>query len=135
MSDRGGWVLAGMVLATAVVFGAVVVVTGFLACGISGCGGGGFGPAFAPGQAQVGMLVAGVSLAPLALRLLRNRRRILQGVAAGVTIAAGAALAMVVLGLGPNGCPWGQSQARAGSDAFEPGALTCSGDRNAVPSN
>ena len=135
MADRRGWVLPGMVLATVVMFGAVVVVTGFLACGISGCGGGGFGPAFAPGQAQVGMLVAGVSLVPLTWHLLRGRRRLVHGGAAAIAVVAGAALAMVVLGLGPNGCPWGQSRATAASDAFEPGSLTCSDDRNAVPRN
>ena len=135
MVDRRGWVLLVMVSATVVVFGAVVVFTGLVACGVSGCSGGGFGPAFAPARAQAGLLVAGVSLMPLGWYLLRGRRRVLQGVAAVVAFAVGASLAMVVLRLGPNGCPWGQSRATASGDAFEPGSLTCSGDRNAVPPN
>ena len=135
MLDRRGWVMLVMVSVTVVVFGAVIVVTGVVACGISGCGGGGFGPAFAPAQAQVGLLVAGLSLVPLVWSLLRGRQRVLQVAAAALAVVLGAALAMVVLGLGPNGCPWGQSQALAGDGAFEPGSLTCSGDRNAVPPN
>ena len=135
MVDRRAWVLLVMVLLTVVGFGAMVVITGLVACGVSGCGGAGFGPAFAPVQAQVGLLVAGVSLAPLVWYLLRGRGRFLQGVGVVVAIGVGAALAMVVLRLGPNGCPWGQSQATASGDALEPGSLTCSGDRNAVPPN
>jgi hypothetical protein len=48
-------------------------------------------------------------------------------------VAAGAVLAMAVLGLGPHGCPLGQSRATAGPDAWSPGSATCSADRDALP--
>lgn len=119
-------------LVTVPVFGALVFATGFVACGISGCSGGGFGPAFAPRQAQVGLLLAGASLVPLALVGLR-RRRPWQRAAGAVGIGVvGSVLAMLVLGLGPNGCPQGQPQARTGPGGFTHGALTCSADRDAV---
>lgn len=127
------FVVLATVLATVLVFGVVVVVTGFLACGISGCSGGGFGPSFEPFQAQVGLLVAGLCLAPLALLSLRRRRRTYQVAGAAAVVAAGSVLAMIVLGLGPNGCPWGQARATAGDGAFSPGSLTCSADPDAVP--
>lgn len=109
----------------------VLFVTGLVACGISGCSGGGFGPSFAPRQAQVGLLLAGLVLLPLAWLVLRRlpvRRRL--AACAGVVVC-GALLAMTLLGLGPNGCPWGQARAVAGPDAFQPGAATCSSDEDA----
>jgi len=117
---------------TAAVFGVVVLITGFLACGVSGCSGGGFGPSFAPAQAQVGLVAAGLSLVPLALVCLSGRRlwRLVGGPAAFV---GGAVLAMVLLDLGPDGCPTGQSRAEAGAGAFAPGSSTCSGDPDALP--
>ncbi len=118
---------------TVVALGIVLVVTGFLACGISGCSGGGFGPSFAPVQAQVGLLFAGLTLLPLTLLGLHGQRRSFQAAGAAVAVVAGALLAMVVLGLGPNGCPVGQSRAVASDEGFSPGSATCSADRDAVP--
>ena len=126
-------IVLSAVLVTVLVFGTVVVVTGFVACGISGCSGGGFGPSFAPSQAQVGLMVAGLTLLPLALLGLRGRSRRYRLAGTAGVVAAGSVLAMIVLGLGPNGCPWGQSRATGGTGAFSPGALTCSADRDAVP--
>jgi hypothetical protein len=40
---------------------------------------------------------------------------------------------MLVLGLGPDGCPQGQARAVTGPEGFDPGSLTCSADRDAVP--
>jgi hypothetical protein len=111
----------------------VLVITGFVACGISGCSGGGFGPSFAPRQAQVALLVAGLVLLPfswLALHRLRRARR--AAASAGVS-AAGAVLAMIMTGIGPSGCPWSQTQAVSGPDAFAPGTRTCSSDDDARP--
>lgn len=124
-------VVAGVL--TAAVYAVVLVVTGFVACGISGCSGGGFGPAFAPRSAQVALVVAGLVPLPLAwlvLRRLPPRRR--AAACAGV-VAAAALGAMVALGLGPHGCPWDQTRAVAGPDAFEPGTATCSSDDDALP--
>ena len=118
-----------LVLATVVLFTAVVAVTRLVACGVSGCGGGGFGPAFSPRGAQIGLLVAGVALAPLTLYLVRGRRPPFRAAVSVGAVAAGSLAAMAVLGLGPNGCPWGQSQTIAGPGAFSPSALTCSSDR------
>lgn len=120
-------------VATLALFSLAVLVTGFLACGVSGCGGGGFGPAYAPVQAQIGLLVAGLTLLPLALLVLRRWRGALRALAAGATLALGSTLAMLVLGLGPDGCPWDQSRATAGPGAFHPGSRTCSADPHAVP--
>jgi len=134
MEHHRSWLFVVLTVVVAiVVFGVVVVVTGFVACGVSGCSGGGFGPSFAPLQAQVGLLAAGVSLLPLALLGLRGRRRRYQVAGAAAAFGAGSVLAMIVLGLGPNGCPWGQSRATAGAGAFSPGSLTCSADRDAAP--
>ena len=127
------WLLPAAVVLTSAVFGAGVVVTGYLACGVSGCGGGGFGPTFAPVQTQIGLLATGLCVLPLALLVLRRRRWAQRAAGTVGAVAAGSVLAMVALGLGPNGCPWGQSQATAGSQAFSPGSLTCSGDPNALP--
>ena len=124
-------VVAGLV--TAALFVGTLLVTGFLACGVSSCSGGGFGPVYAPVQAQVGLLVAGLTLLPLVLWLLRRSPRPVQ---AGVGLAAvlvGAVVAMVLLDLGPNGCPGGQTRATAGPEAVEPGSATCSRDPDAVP--
>jgi hypothetical protein len=118
-----------LVLATVAAFVGVVAVTRLVACGVSGCGGGGFGPTFSPREAQVGLLVAGTALAPLALYLARGCRPVFRAAVLAGAVAAGSLAAMAVLGLGPNGCPWGQSQAIAGPGAFSPGALTCSSDR------
>lgn len=123
------------VMVTVVVYGALLFVTAFLACGVSGCSGAGYGPAFSPSEAQVGLIVAGASLVPLTLLLLRGRRRLYQVAGASGVILAGSMLAMVLLGLGPNGCPSGQSRATTRSDAYLPGSLTCSSDRDAVPPN
>ena len=130
---RRSWLVVGAGLATAAGFGAATVVTGFLACGISGCGGGGFGPVYAPRTAQVGLLVSGLTGLPLALYLLRGRPRMVRAIGAGAAVVVAAGLAMLLLRLGPNGCPWGQSQATAGPDAFTPGSRTCSADRTALP--
>jgi len=119
-------------LLTVVAYGLALAVTGFLACGVSGCSGGGFGPAFSPGQAQVGLLVSGLVLVPLVVRLLRRHGRLVR-LGAGVgTVVLGALLAMALLDLGPDGCPSRQERATAGPEAFEPGSATCSGDRHAV---
>ena len=125
MRHRRGWLKVVLALVTSFVFAAVVLVTGFVACGVSGCSGAGFGPAFAPVQAQVGLSLAGLCLVPLTAFLMRGRRRAWQvtGVVGGVLV--GSLLAMVVLRLGPNGCPWGYSRTVAGPDAFSPGSLTC----------
>lgn len=118
---------------TVVVFVVVVIVTGLVTCGVSGCGGGGFGPAYAPTRAQVGLLAAGVTLLPLACWALRRRRRAVQALAGVAAVVLGAALAMLVLGLGPDGCPTGQTRATVGPQGFEPGSSTCSADRDAEP--
>jgi len=130
--SRRGWLLPVALVVTAAVCALAIVITGLVACGVSGCRGGGYGPVFAPVQAQVGLLVVGITLVPLALLLLRGRSLVSRAVAVAGAIAVGSGLAMVVLGLGPNGCPWGQAQATTGTEGFAPGALTCSGDRNAV---
>ena len=114
-----------LALVTAFVFVAVLVVTGLLACGVSGCSGAGFGPVFAPVQAQVGLLLAGLCLVPLTVFLLRGRRRSSQVAGVVGAVLVGSLLAMVVLRLGPNGCPWGHARASAGPDALSPGAPTC----------
>lgn len=124
-------VAAGLV--TAVVFFAAVRVTGLVACGVSGCGGGGFGPVYAPGAAQVGLLVTGLTLLPLTLWVLRRRPRLVRALAAVAAVVLGAGLAMLLLNLGPDGCPQGQARATAGPEAFDPGSSTCSGDPDAVP--
>jgi hypothetical protein len=121
------------VLLTGAAYVVALFVTGFLACGLSGCSGGGFGPSFSPGQAQVGLLVTGACLAPVAVLGLGGRglgRRVAVGAAATL---AGSVLAMAVLDLGPHGCPLGQSRATADAEAFDPGAATCSADRHALP--
>ena len=119
-------------LLTVAAYGLALAVTGFLACGVSGCGGGGFGPAFSPTEAQVGLVVSGLVLVPLAVWVLR-RHGLLVWLGAGVgTLLLGALLAMALLDLGPDGCPSRQERATAGPGSFDPGSATCSGDRHAV---
>lgn len=120
-------------VASAVIFGTVVLLTGFAACGVSGCSGAGFGPSFAPVQAQVGLLAAGLSLVPLALVCLSVRGRWWCLIGATLAVVVGSVLAMTLLRLGPDGCPSDQSRATSGAAAFSPGSPTCSGDPDAVP--
>jgi hypothetical protein len=115
---------------TVAFFSAVVAATGWVACGVSGCSGAGFGPSFAPEQAQLGLLLAGFSWAPLTISLLAHRRLTARAAAAAVAVLAGVVLAGTILGLGPNGCPWGHARAVAGPEAFAPGTLTCSAVRD-----
>ena len=125
MRHRRGWLMVVLTLVTVAVLVVVVLVSGFVACGVSGCSGAGFGPAFAPVQAQVGLLLAGLCLAPLAAVWMWGRRRALQVAGVAGAVLLGSLLAMVILRLGPNGCPWGYSQTTAGPDAFSPGSRTC----------
>ncbi|GAA1825884.1 hypothetical protein ACFFOM_12390 [Microlunatus capsulatus] len=119
--------ILGITLVTAAAFAAAVVVTGFLACGVSGCSGAGFGPAYAPVQGQIGLVVCGALLVPLAVHLLGGRPHLERVAAELVAGVVGAVLAMALLGLGPDGCPSGQTRARAGAEDFAPGTLTCVG--------
>ncbi|MBC7557870.1 MAG: hypothetical protein H7270_00645 [Dermatophilaceae bacterium] len=129
------FVLLLLLLATLTVGGFVValVVTVFLACGLSGCGG--FGPSFSPKQTQAGLLVCGLTLLPLVLLALRNRRLAWRVTASATVVVIGAVTAMSLLDLGANGCPQGQSRAVVSHDGFSPGTATCSGDRNALRAN
>ena len=110
--------------------GVVLLAVGFLACGISGCSGGGFGPSYSPGQARGALVVAAVVPVPLAFALLRGRRRAVRAAGTAAAAVVAGVLALVLTGLGPNGCPFGQSRAAAGPEAFEAGRTTCSGDRS-----
>ena len=110
-----------------------LVVTRFLACGLSGCGGGGFGPSYGPVEAQVGMQTAGLVLLPVTLFLLHGWPRLAQAAGGAAAVLAGALLAMVLLDLGPDGCPAAQTRATAGPNALSPGEPTCSGDDDALP--
>jgi hypothetical protein len=130
---RSGLLVASALLVTVALFVAAVVATGLVACGVSGCEGGGFGAVYAPTKAQVGLLAAGLTLVPVACWALRTRRWTLRLPAMVAVVVLGAALAMLVLGLGPDGCPTGQTRATAGPESFHPGALTCSADRDALP--
>ncbi len=125
-------VLLGAALVTVLAYGAVVVVTAFVSCGISGCSGGGFGPAFSPGETQVGLLVSGLVPVPLVLLLLRGRRPAVRAGAGLAAVVAGAVLTMAVTGLGPHGCPLDRSRTVRGPSAYKPGSATCSGDRHAI---
>ena len=121
------------VVVTLALYAMALVATGFLACGVSGCSGGGFGPAFSPTEAQVGLVVSGLVLVPLVVWLLRGHGLLVR-LGAGVgTVVLGVLLAMALLDLGPDGCPFRQERATAGPEAFEPGSATCSGDRDALP--
>jgi len=124
--------LAVLVPLTAAAYAVLLWITAFVACGISGCSGGGFGTAFSPGQAQVGLLVCGAVLAPLALLLLHRQPRRTQLLGTLVLTVSGTVLAMGLTQLGPNGCPLGQGRATAGPDAFTPGASTCDSDDDAL---
>jgi hypothetical protein len=137
MTPRRRLMLGHLVLVpvTAAAFLTVLVVTSFLACGISGCGGGGFGPSFSPVEAQAGLLACGATLLPLTLLVLRGQARAHVAVAGAAVVLSGAFLAMVVLDLGPHGCPADQQRAVAGAQAWDPGAPTCSADRHAVPAS
>ncbi|SEP97182.1 hypothetical protein [Microlunatus flavus] len=121
------------VLLTLGASGMALLVTGFLACGVSSCTGGGFGPVYSPVEAQVGLLVAGLVPLPLTLWLLRRQAVSTRVLAGAGAVVLGAGLAMAVLGLGPNGCPSGQSRATAGPEAVDPGSATCSRDPDALP--
>jgi hypothetical protein len=125
MRHRRGWLLVVLATVTAALFAAVALVTGFVACGVSGCSGAGFGPAFAPVQAQVGLSVAGLCLVPLTVFLMRGRPRACQVAGVVGAVLAGSLLAMIVLRLGPNGCPWGYARTTAGPDAYSPGSPSC----------
>lgn len=114
-----------LALVTVVAFAAVVLVTAFVACGVSGCSGAGFGPAFAPVETQVGLSLAGLCLVPLTAFLMRGRGRAVQVTGVVGAVLVGSLLAMVVLRLGPSGCPWGYSRTVAGPDAYSPGSPTC----------
>lgn len=118
------WVLAAVL--TVVAYVGVVLVTGFVACGVSGCGGGGFGPAYDPPGAQVGLLVAGLSVAPFIGFLLHRRGRALTVLGVAGAVAVGSVLAMLLLGLGSDGCPADLVRVRAGPNMFSPGSPTCS---------
>ena len=122
--------LVGWLVASAVLFSVVLAVVRLVACGVSGCRGGGFGPVFSPREAQVGLLLVGLTLVPLALYLSRGRRRRTRIASVVLALVAGPLAALAVLGLGPDGCPLGQSRAVAGPDSFSPGALTCSSGRD-----
>lgn len=124
-----GWRLNLVIGAvTAAVFVGSAVVTRLLACGVSGCSGAGFGPAFAPAQAQIGLVVCGALLMPLAVVLLRARPPLVRVAAALAALVLGALLAMGLLGLGADGCPFGQTRAQAGAEGVAPGTLTCRSD-------
>ena len=110
MTPRRPLLLLLVLAVTLACYAAVLVATGFVACGVSGCSGGGFGPSYAPRQAQVGLLVAGASLVPLALLVTPRRRR---AVAVLACFLGGVLLAVLVLGLGPDGCPAGLDRTSA----------------------
>lgn len=132
-SPRRWWLFGAAALITLALFVAAILTTGLVGCGISGCAGGGFGPTYAPARAQVGLLVAGLILLPMTLGVLRGRKPVLRTLAAVTAVVLGTTLAMVVLGLGPNGCPRGQARAISGPESFDPGSSTCSAYPAAVP--
>lgn len=98
-------------------------ITGFAACGISGCGGGGFGPAYSPTAAQVTLVTTGLTLVPLAVLVLWNRRPVHRVIGAVLTLVLGAILAMALLGINPSGCTTGT--VRTADGGFTPGSPTC----------
>ena len=121
--------LAVTLVLTVAAYAFLLLITGFVACGISGCSGEGFGPSYAPVQAQIALGVCGLVLVPCALLVLRRssrRRRVVAAVATGL---AGSVLAMALLGLGPDGCPFGHPRTTAGPEDFSPGEPTCARDR------
>ena len=84
-------------------------------------------------KSRRGLLAAGLTLLPLACWALRRRRRAVRATVGVASVVLGATLAMLVLGLGPDGCPTGQTRATVGPQGFEPGSSTCSADRDAEP--
>lgn len=130
MSRHPRLVLALAAVATLLAYAVAVVGTGFAACGLFGCSGG--KASYSPTAAQVGLLLCGLALVPLALLVLRRTSRAARAATAAGAAVAGAVVAMVLLGLGPHGCPASQSRTTAGPGAFDPGAATCSGDGDAL---
>ena len=126
VTTRRAVLLAVSAVLTLVVYGLALMVTAFVACGISGCSGGGFGPSFAPRQAQVGLLVAALVPLPLALVLLSAVAPPRRATGALLAVAAAGLLAMLLLDLGPHGCPLAQSRA-----VDSAGEATCSSDHDA----
>ena len=114
---RRALLLTSAVVLTLAACAMALVVTSFVACGISGCSGGGFGPSYDPQGTQIGILVTGLLLVPLALLVAPGRSR---SVVAPAAALVGAVAAMLLLGLGPNGCPVGLERA-----PDESGGLTC----------
>ena len=114
------------VVLTLAAYALALLVTGFVACGISGCSGGGFGPSFAPREAQVGLLVAALVPLPLALLLLSRASSARRAAGGLLAVTAAGLLAMLLLGLGPHGCPAAQSRA-----VDTDGQPTCSADHDA----
>ena len=110
--------LGSAVAVTVAACAMALVVTAFVACGISGCSGGGFGPSYDPQGAQIGIVVTSLALVPLGLLVLPGRHRL---VVAGGTALLGAVGAMLLLGLGPNGCPLGLERVPE-----QTGGATCS---------
>ena len=124
-------VLALASVATLLAYAVTVLGTGVAACGLFGCSGG--KAAYEPVSAQVGLLLCGLVLVPLALLLTRSQPRSARASCAVGATALGAIVATGVLGLGPHGCPASQSRAVTGPTSFDPGATTCSGDHDALP--
>ena len=118
---------------TVAAYGVVLLITAFVACGISGCSGGGFGPSFSPVETQIGLAVAGLVLLPLVVLSLPGWPRLARAAAGAAAVLGGSVLAMVLLDLGPHGCPADQARATVRADAYDAGAATCSGDRAALP--
>ena len=113
--------LASAAILTTAACALALLVTSFVACGISGCSGGGFGPSYDPQGTQIGILVTGLLLVPLALLVVPGRSRYVVAMAAAL---AGVVATMLVLGLGPNGCPFGLVRAPEAR-----GGLTCTAVR------
>jgi hypothetical protein len=104
----------------------------FLACGFSGCWTG--TESYSPMWGQLGLLVCGLLLVAVAFVVLgRGRSASLRLVAAAVALVLGSGTAMGHVGIGPNGCPWGETlaQSQTGSGL---NSITCSGDMWAKPS-
>jgi hypothetical protein len=116
-------------LLTVLAFGIAAIGTSFAACGLFGCDGG--KAAFSPISGQVGLVVCGATLVPFTVLLVADRPLRQIAAAGGASLLVGATLAVVVTGIGPNGCPLGQSRATTQPGAFDAGSLTCSSDRDA----
>ena len=113
--------LASAAVLTTAACAVALLITSFVACGISGCSGGGFGPAYDPEGTQIGILVTGLLLVPLALLVVPGPSRYVVAPAAAL---AGIVATMLALGLGPNGCPIGLERAPEAR-----GGLTCTAAR------